>query len=127
MCGFSIRPHHLLCLQFFEGKGYNDDFVKHMTEIHKKLLNENPVINIVSGVDDICKNCPNNENGQCNKEPSVSGNDNRTYDAMKDDLKNEQTWEELTEIVYKNIIDKNKLRVVCRTCRWSEICIKHLR
>lgn len=125
MCGFSIRPHHLLCLQFFEGKGYSDDFVKHMAEIHKKLLNENPIINIVAGVDDICKNCPNNENGQCNKEPSVLGNDNRTYDAMKDDLKNEQTWKELTEIVYKNIIDKNKLKVVCKTCRWSEICTKY--
>lgn len=124
MCRFSIRPHHLLCLQFFEGKGYSDDFVKHMTEIHEKLLNENPVINIVSGVDDICKNCPNNEGGKCIKEISVSGNDRRTYEAIKGDVERGQTWSELTEIVYKNIIHKGRLKQVCETCRWSDICMK---
>ncbi len=59
MCRYSIRPHHLLCLQFFEGKGYSDDFVRQMAEIHRTLNKENPQINIVEGVDDICKKCPN--------------------------------------------------------------------
>lgn len=124
MCEFSIRPHHLLCLQFFEGKGYSDDFVEHMTKIHKMLLNENPKISLVKGVDDICKNCPNNVGGKCNKEESVSGNDKRTYEAIKDDVNGDETWEELTEIVYKNIINKGRLKQVCETCRWSDICMK---
>lgn len=123
MCEYSIRPHHLLCIQFFEGKGYNDDFVKHMAEIHSRLINHNPKIHLVKGTDDICSKCPNNENGQCNKEPSVSGNDKRTYQAIKDEIKGDETWEELTELVYKNIIEQNKLKHVCQTCRWSNICM----
>ena len=123
MCEFSIRPHHLLCLQFFEGKGYSDDFVKNMTDIHEKLLRENPKINIVEGVDDICKNCPNNDGGKCAKD-SVLGNDRRTYEAIKDDVEQGHTWSELTEIVYKNIIHKGMLKQVCETCRWSDICMK---
>lgn len=124
MCEFLIRPHHLLCLQFFEGKGYSDSFVKHMTEIHDKLLEENPKIHLVKGTDDICKSCPNNERGRCNKESSVSGNDMRTYEAIKDEVNGDGTWEELTELVYKNIINQNKLKQVCETCRWSDICMK---
>ena len=126
MCRFSIRPHHLLRLQFFEGKGYSGEFVKHMAEIQEQLLQKNPVINIVSGVDDICKNCPNNEHGQCSKEASVSGNDKRTYEMIKSSLKEEQTWKDLTQLVYRNIIDKNKLKQVCDVCRWSDICESQL-
>ena len=121
MCRFSIRPHHLLCLQFFEGKGYSGEFVKHMAEIQEQLLQKNPVINI-----DICKNCPNNEHGQCSKEASVSGNDKRTYEMIKSSLKEEQTWKDLTQLVYRNIIDKNKLKQVCDVCRWSDICESQL-
>ncbi len=126
MCRFSIRPHHLLCLQFFEGKGYSEEFVKHMAEVYDKLLQENPVIQIVKGVDDICKNCPNNKNGKCSKEDSVLGNDKRTYELIKDELKEEQTWKDLTRLVYRNIIDKNKLKQVCEVCRWSDICESQL-
>lgn len=124
MCRFSIRPHHLLCLQFFEGKGYSDDFVKHMTGIHEKLLKENPKINLVEGVDDICKNCPNNKGGKCSKEDSVSGNDMRTYEAIKNEIEQGLTWSEWTDVVYKNIINKDRLKQVCETCRWSDICMK---
>lgn len=124
MCQFSIRPHHLLCLQFFEGKGYSDDFVKHMTGIHEKLLKENPKINLVEGVDDICKNCPNNEGKRCSKEGSVLGNDKRTYEVIKDEIKKGQTWSELTNVVYEHIINQGKLKQVCGTCRWSDICMK---
>lgn len=126
MCRYSIRPHHLLCLQFFEGKGYSDDFVRQMSEIDRTLNKENPQINIVEGVDDICKKCPNNENGQCSMEVSVRENDMRTLDAVRNDLKEGQTWEEITRIVYKNIINRNMLKQVCKTCRWSDICLKEL-
>lgn len=124
MCEFSIRPHHLLCLQFFEGKGYSNDFVRHMTGIHEKLLNENPKINLVEGVDDICKGCPHNIEGQCDKELSVSGNDRRTHEVIKEEVEQGQTWSELTNVVYKNIIHEGRLEQVCGTCRWSDICMK---
>ena len=38
-----IRPHHMLCMQFFEGKGYSDGFVASMAAIKEKLEKENDV------------------------------------------------------------------------------------
>ena len=108
MCRYSIRPHHLLCLQFFEGKGYSNGFVENMTKIHNEMLSKNPYVELTEGADDICENCPNNENGICTQEKSVSGNDRRTYEAIEDELKKQKgdlTWNQLTEMVHKCIID----------------------
>lgn len=45
---------------------------------------------------------------------------------IKSSLKEEQTWKDLTQLVYRNIIDKNKLKQVCDVCRWSDICESQL-
>ena len=37
MSKYLIRPHHMLCMQFFEGKGYSDGFVASMAAIKKNL------------------------------------------------------------------------------------------
>ena len=35
---YRIRPHHGMCLYFFEGKGYSEGFTKHMAEVKEKIL-----------------------------------------------------------------------------------------
>ena len=40
MSKYLIRPHHMLCMQFFEGKGYSDGFVASMAAIKEKLEKE---------------------------------------------------------------------------------------
>lgn len=37
MSKYLIRPHHMLCMQFFEGKGYSDGFVASMAAIKENL------------------------------------------------------------------------------------------
>ena len=33
-----LRPHHLLCTQGYSGKGYDNDFVAHMTDVvHQQI------------------------------------------------------------------------------------------
>ena len=42
---YRIRPHHGMCLYFFEGKGYSEGFTKHMAEVKEWLLGKKwPVI-----------------------------------------------------------------------------------
>ena len=65
MSKYLIRPHHMLCMQFFEGKGYSDGFVASMAAIKEKLEKEDPQVEIVEGTDDVCKNCPHNMGGAC--------------------------------------------------------------
>ena len=54
MSKYLIRPHHMLCMQFFEGKGYSDGFVASMAAIKEKLEKEDPQVEIVEGTDDVC-------------------------------------------------------------------------
>ena len=49
-----LRPHHLLCLQTFTGRGYSEEFVRHMTLVKRQLTRDpRTLIELVSGVDDL--------------------------------------------------------------------------
>ncbi len=52
-----IRAHHGMCLAFFRGKGYSDEFTEHMGKM-KRFLDQNPVVRILAGTDEICGPCP---------------------------------------------------------------------
>ena len=32
-----LRPHHGMCFQFYEGKGYSEDFTDHMGRIIREM------------------------------------------------------------------------------------------
>jgi len=54
-----LRPHHLLCTQSYNGKGYSTDFVKNMTAVTTYLRNnDNASVEIVFTTDDLCSKCP---------------------------------------------------------------------
>ncbi|MCD4733449.1 DUF1284 domain-containing protein, partial [bacterium] len=53
-----LRPHHLLCLLSFSGKGYSPQFIERMKEIQQAYFNGETRIEIALGVDDVCEFCP---------------------------------------------------------------------
>ena len=55
----TLRGHHLLCLQGFQGYGYDDKFVKNMSYINNLRKSENTTVSITNKADDICRCCPN--------------------------------------------------------------------
>ena len=59
-----LRPHHGMCLAYFEGKGYSDDFTENMQHMLELLEKGAEVEMTVSG-DEICKACPNLKSGVC--------------------------------------------------------------
>lgn len=48
-----LRPHHLLCLLTYVGKGYTPDFVANYDRIARRLSDGEDVL-VVDGPDDIC-------------------------------------------------------------------------
>ncbi|MGN0335780.1 MAG: DUF1284 domain-containing protein [Lachnospiraceae bacterium] len=54
---YRIRAHHGMCLAFFKGKGYSNEFTEHMGKI-KERLTENPLVCITDQTDIICSCCP---------------------------------------------------------------------
>ena len=118
-----MRPHHALCVAFFEGKGYSEDFVIHMTEVIG-VLGGDPVIKITQGCDTICSACPENVGGKCMSADKVSDIDSRAAGYMGVSEGEHISWSRLSALAKDKIIDKGRLRDVCRDCKWIYICNK---
>ena len=44
MSKFLIRPHHLLCMRYFQGCGYSDEFTENMRYVISNLKNGSEVL-----------------------------------------------------------------------------------
>lgn len=63
-----LRAHHLLCLQGYQGYGYDEGFKAKMEDIIDQLANNNNEeykLIITDSADDLCKSCPNLIDGKC--------------------------------------------------------------
>ncbi len=48
-----LRPHHGMCLAYFQGYGYSDGFQRHMGEM-LEVFEKNIPVKLTSAVDEIC-------------------------------------------------------------------------
>ena len=72
-----LRPHHLLCTQGYSGKGYDNDFVAHMTDVVHQLRDvPGTTIHLTFSTDTLCSCCPN-KLGTCLLYTSPSPRDTR--------------------------------------------------
>lgn len=56
-----LSPHHGMCFQFYEGKGYSADFTDHMGRVIKELEADlEQKVELKAETDIVCENCPNN-------------------------------------------------------------------
>ncbi|MEE8403709.1 MAG: DUF1284 domain-containing protein [Candidatus Hydrothermarchaeaceae archaeon] len=60
----SLRGHHLICLHFFRGEGYDAAFIENLVRVID--LTKSDGTTVQSGADDICASCPNLAGGECN-------------------------------------------------------------
>lgn len=115
----SLRPHHGLCLRFFEGYGYSDDFNKNMAAVLNHLEADSPV-RIAEGHDSICKNCPNRDTG-C---PNAAIYDKRVLALCGLRTGEQLSWSEFQRKICTGVLDPGRLAEVCGNCRWYDICGK---
>lgn len=118
-----LRPHHALCIRFFEGKGYSEEFVRHMTDVIGYLNNYDPLITLADGCDCICTVCPKRENGVCRDDDKVRKIDNRVISVLQIESGDPIQWSTLYENAYQAVIRRGKLSEICRDCQWLNICI----
>ncbi|MDD3428570.1 MAG: DUF1284 domain-containing protein [Oscillospiraceae bacterium] len=118
-----LRPHHGLCLHFFEGKGYSPAFTANMDKVQKQL-NANPftTVKLQSQTDVLCSSCPHNSQEMCE-----SGQKVKSFDAQVLQLCSLQegaliSWGDFTTLVQQNILSAGKLQEVCVNCQWLYIC-----
>ena len=75
-----LRPHHGMCLAYFEGKGYSDGFTVNMQKMLEFFEKGADIELTVSG-DEICKECPNLKEGSCVSAGLVEAYDRKVLEA----------------------------------------------
>jgi uncharacterized protein len=120
-----IRAHHLLCIQGFQGYGYNTEFKQEMGEIIS-FIYSNPLnkLQIITKTDEICKYCPHEIAGSCSKE---------NYSELKllDELVLKKTFLNENEVytfeMAKKVLDDNlkyeDIIEICGNCFWTDKCL----
>jgi len=122
----SIRPHHLLCMLTYLGKGYTPDFVHGYNKIIRRL-NAGEAIEIVSGPDDICRPMLSEDGCHCH-DNSVRDRDTRALAqvgrVLGIDLENGEglllTPERIS--VLRTAFLDGSVRAACTGCEWYDLC-----
>jgi hypothetical protein len=120
----TLRGHHLICLHFFNGEGYNEIFVKNLNDVLQRMRHEE--IEVLSGADDVCKACPHLKDNECqyNKE---ADEEVREMDGVAKELleiRSDQKvrWQEIKEKVVR--IFPKWFEAYCIECDWKDVCKK---
>lgn len=113
-----VRPHHLLCMKAFIGRGYSKKFADNMTDIILNLNEDkNQSIKIKASLDSICSKCPNNiENKHCATNEEVLQMDNKVmiYFNITEGV---YKYEKIESLIYNNI-NEDIIEDICKNCSW---------
>lgn len=118
---YKIRPHHGLCLQFFEGKGYSKEFVENMYLV-QEASRKNAPIELRFGKDTVCEKCPNFQGEACLTQEKVEEMDRKVTELCNLYEGQQMGFSEYLNLVQDNILKGNQLEYVCSTCSWYTIC-----
>lgn len=118
----SLRPHHGMCLAYYQGYGYSEDFTRHTDQVMACLL-ENPTVRLTVSTDEVCSACPKNSGGRCINGDKVARHDWAVLEACG--LSEGDTLPFLTfaRLVQEELFDSGKRETVCRGCQWAHLCV----
>jgi len=113
----ALRPHHILCLGFFRGKGYSEAFTRNMTGVLASLTSDTPV-RLTVGHDILCAACPNRGDG-C---PNAAAYDRRVLELCGLGVGQLLPWRRLRQAAEEDILAPGRLAQVCGDCQWAALC-----
>ncbi|MFA5352819.1 MAG: DUF1284 domain-containing protein [Thermodesulfovibrionales bacterium] len=65
----ALRGHHLICLHFYHGEGYDEAFIRNLERVMENAGTEGVLV--ASGPDDICLSCLHLREGLCMATPGA--------------------------------------------------------
>ena len=119
-----IRAHHGLCTRNFVGEGYSDDFSRNMKKVIDYLEEENPQVEIVAELDEICKECPENLGKICQSQEKVMNYDKKVLELTGIKENTRMKWKEFYQACSDKIFDQSLRPKVCGACQWNELCLE---
>lgn len=117
-----FRGHHLICLHFFNGEGYNAEFIENLATILEAARDAD--IEVCHGADNICKKCPSLKEDTCQYSQGAD-NEIKTMDNMALDLLgavpgDKLGWQQIKERL--PLIFKEWHGACCVNCGWRRVC-----
>ena len=119
-----LRPHHLLCLQTYAGKGYTPAFTANYDLIAARLSSGED-IEIVEGPDDICTPLLNEPDPHCWRDSVTQRDQQAAADLQPLLTANTGTKLTLTAALLEKMrksFREGTLRPTCTGCEWSDLC-----
>ncbi len=120
-----LRGHHLICLHFFEGEGYDAGYVENLRGILKKA--EVSPVTIAPGNDDVCNKCPHGRNDGCryseHSDDEIREMDRKALDLLDTASGTEVFWKEIREKI--PAVFRSWYESYCVACGWRRACEKN--
>jgi len=121
-----LRPHHLVCLQFYRGEGYSAAFVENLSHILASVA-ETPAL-VVEGADSVCAACPGlAPDGTC-LDPMAGEAEVRRLDRLALGVLGVHAGEECSlaharELLEGDAVAAGRWRIeACAGCTWEDVC-----
>ncbi len=118
-----LRPHHGMCLAFFQGQGYSEGFTAHMAAL-KARLEAGAAVRLTCAADEVCSACPNNQAGLCHKPALVAGYDRAVLERCGLEEGAELSYGSFAALVEARILRPGLRRTICGGCQWDHLCGK---
>lgn len=116
-----LRPHHGLCIHFFEEKGYSREFTAHMKKIIEQLTKET-LVRLVVCEDEICAGCPNALQDGCSSAGKVTRYDEAVLETIRASVDEVMSYGEFETKIEQKLIKNGKMAEICADCSWAAIC-----
>ena len=121
-----LRPHHLLCVLTYVGKGYSPAFTANLTAIAERLA-AGEAIEIVEGPDDVCAPLLDDPDPHCRRR-RVSDRDRAAAGEIGGLLARpiaagtRMTLGERRVRQLRAAFSEGRIRRACGGCEWQDLC-----
>jgi hypothetical protein len=120
-----LRPHHLLCLIAYRGRGYTPGFVANMTRIAERLRSGGEPIRIVAGPDDVCRPLLATADRHCRQAGARRRDARAAADIARVLATPVRPGVTLPSAVIARLgagFASGSIRGACRGCPWQTVC-----
>ena len=121
MTMYRIRAHHGMCMAYYRGKGYSNEFTDHMWQM-KQQLEKNPIVTLQAQTDHICEACPHNRKGVCTSDNKAADYDRQVLSRLGLHQGDTMRWLDFSRLVSEQILETGKREEICGECQWNHLC-----
>jgi uncharacterized protein len=118
-----LRGHHLICLHFFRGEGYSEDFIVNLRDILRRA-EAGEQIAVTSEADDVCEICPYLKEKKCSynedSDQEIQAMDRKALELLELRVQDIVFWLDIRGTI--PALFQRWSREFCRTCDWKHAC-----